>query len=162
MPKQGGSVLPCYFFCFTKTTKNTMKKTHIFLVLIAMVALFAQSCKKKDNPGPTIENTDLLRAWKVSKALEGTLEVTSEFTQYRLTLADDGTTKSYTLVDKSGTSTTGTWALSTDKSSLTLTPASGTAITYTNVKFSATELTYTGQITGKNGNVDISFTLIPA
>ncbi|EAY32047.1 lipocalin family protein [Microscilla marina] len=139
-----------------------MKKVSIFLVLIAMVAVFTQSCKKKDNPGPTIENTELHKTWKVSNALEGTLDVTAQFTQYRLTLADDGTTKSYTLVDRTGTSTTGTWALSTDKTSLTLTPASGTALVYNSVEFSNAELKYQGNETGKSGNVSISFTLVPA
>lgn len=127
-----------------------------------MVALFAQGCKKKSDPSPTIENTELLNTWKVSNALEGTIDVTAQFTQYRLTLADDGTTKSYTLVDRTGTSTKGTWTLSGDKTSLTLTPDSGTAITYSSVSFSATELKYSGQETGKAGNVNISFTLIPA
>ncbi|EAY24829.1 lipocalin family protein [Microscilla marina] len=140
-----------------------MKRTHLFLVLVAMVAVFSQSCKKKnDDNGPVIENTELLKAWKVSNALEGTLDVTAEFSQYRLTLANDGTTKSYTLVDRSGTSTTGTWALSTDKTSLTLTPSTGTAITYSAVSFSATELKYQGSTTGKGGSVTINFTLVPA
>ncbi|WP_299458568.1 lipocalin family protein [uncultured Microscilla sp.] len=140
-----------------------MKRTHIFLVLVAMVAVFSQSCKKKnDNPAPTIENPELLKAWKVSQALEGTLDVTAEFSQYRLTLADDGTTKSYTLVDRTGTSSTGTWALSTDKTTLTLTPASGTAVTYSSVSFSASELKYQGSTTGKGGSVTINFVLVPA
>lgn len=139
-----------------------MKRLHVFFVLVAMVALFAQGCKKKSEPGPTIENSELLNTWKVSNALEGTIDVTAQFTQYRLTLADDGTTKSYTLVDRAGTSTKGTWTLAADKKSITLTPESGTAVTYSEVTFSATELKYSAQETGKAGNVNISFTLIPA
>lgn len=139
-----------------------MKKLHVFLVLVAMVALFAQGCKKKSEPGPTIENSELLNTWKVSNALEGTVDVTTQFDQYRLTLADDGTTKSYTLVDRTGTSTKGTWTLAADKTTLTLTPDTGTASTYSSLSFSATELKYSAQETGKAGNVSISFTLIPA
>lgn len=140
-----------------------MKTRHIFLALLALVAVFTQSCKKDDgNNGPTIANQELLKAWKVSSAMEGTIDVTAEFTQYRLTLADDGTTKSYTLVDRSGTSTTGTWTLSDDKTSLTITPSSGTAVTFTAVSFSASELKYQGTTTGKAGQVTISFTLVPA
>lgn len=142
-----------------------MKTRHIFLALLALVAVFTQSCKKSNDGGdngPVIENQELLKEWKVSKALEGTIEVTAEFSQYRLTLADTGTDKTYTLVDRSGTSTTGAWTLSDDKTSLTLTPSSGTAVTFTAVSFSADQLQYQGSTTGKAGQVTISFTLVPA
>jgi hypothetical protein len=141
-----------------------MKTRHIFLALLALVAVFTQSCKKSEggDNGPTIDNQELLKTWKVSKAMEGTIDVTAEFTQYRLTLADDGTTKSYTLVDRSGTSTTGSWTLSDDKTSLTITPSSGTAVTFTAVSFNTDQLQYQGTTTGKAGQVTISFTLVPA
>lgn len=142
-----------------------MKTRHIFLALVALVAVFSQSCKKSNDGGdngPVIENQELLKTWKVSKAMEGTIEVTAEFSQYRLTLADDGTTKSYTLVDRSGTSSEGSWAISADKTELTLTPSSGTAVKLTAVSFNANELKYQGSTTGKAGQVTISFTLVPA
>jgi hypothetical protein len=141
-----------------------MKTRHIFLALLALVAVFTQSCKKSEggDNGPTIDNQEVLKTWKVSKAMEGTIDVTAEFTQYRLTLADDGTTKSYTLVDRSGTSTTGSWTLSDDKTSLTITPSSGTAVTFTAVSFNTDQLQYQGTTTGKAGQVTISFTLVPA
>lgn len=142
-----------------------MKTRHIFLALVALVAVFSQSCKKSNDGGdngPVIENQELLKTWKVSKAMEGTIEVTAEFSQYRLTLADDGTTKSYTLVDRSGTSSEGSWVISADKTELTLTPSSGTAVKLTAVSFNANELKYQGSTTGKAGQVTISFTLVPA
>ena len=90
------------------------------------------------------------------------MDVTAEYTVYRITFADDGTTKSYTLVDRAGTTTTGVWTITGDKTSITLTPSSGTAVTLTGVTFSASELKYTGSDTGKAGAVTLNFTLIPA
>lgn len=139
-----------------------MKKSYILMLLVVVFATL-QGCKKSnDNPTPTIENTDLLRAWKVSSVLEGTLDITAQYTAYKLTFADDGTTKSYTLVDRSGNTTAGTWAITSDKTSITLTPSSGTATTFSSVSFSATELKYTGDDTGKTGAVTLNFTLVPA
>lgn len=136
-----------------------MKKSHIFLVLVALVMVFGQSCKKKDDPIQIVENQDLLGVWKATNVLEGSLDVTSEYSNYLLTFADDLTTKSYVLVDRLSTSSKGTWSISTDKTTITLTPESGTAKTISAVSFSATELKYTSEETGKSGQVTLSFTL---
>lgn len=139
-----------------------MKKQYIFVVL-ALLMLFTQACKKKnDNPAPGIDNQDLLKAWKISKALENTLDITSEFSQYKITFADDGTNKTFTLVNRQGTTQTGAWTIAGDKTSITLSVSGGATITLSGVSFNAGELKYKSDETGKAGNVTIDFTLVPA
>lgn len=139
-----------------------MKKQYIFLVL-ALLMVFTQACKKKkDNPVPAIENRDLLKAWKISKALENALDVTSEFSQYKITFADDGTNKTFILVNRQGTTQTGSWTIAGDKTSITLSVSGGATITLFGVSFNAGELKYQSDETGKAGNVTIGFTLVPA
>lgn len=141
-----------------------MKKSYVF-ILAALLMVFTQSCGKKSDPAPsgggTITNQDLLKTWKVSEALEGTLDITAEFTAYRITFADDGTNKTVTLTNRQGTTTTGTWAISTDNTEITLTTG-GTSIKLTGVSITASQLKYTGNETGKTGQVAVSFTLTPA
>lgn len=142
-------------------------RKYITLALVAAVMVLFQACGGGgDNGGggttPSTTNEDLLKTWKASSVLENTLDITSEFTQYRITFADANSSKTYTLVDRQGTSSTGTWALSTDGSTLTLTPSGGTAVTLTGVSITATQLKYTAPETGKAGAVTLSFTLVPA
>ncbi len=141
-----------------------MKKAFLFSI-IAFVMAFTQACKKKgDGPTPqeTTTNPNLLKTWKVSSVLEGTLDITSEFGSYRLTLTESGNNKTFILIDRQGTSTTGTWSISTDETTITLNATGGSSITFTGVGISANELKYTAAETGKNGQVNLSFTLIPA
>jgi len=140
-----------------------MKKSYIF-ILAALMMVCAQGCENKNNPTPggnTIDNQDLLKTWKVSLAQEGTLDVTAEFSAYRIAFADDGTNKTVTLTDRQGTTTTGTWAISADNTEITLT-INGTSTKLTGVSIASNQLRYTGSETGKTGQVTIIFTLSPA
>lgn len=138
-------------------------KKYIVLTLVAAFMVFAQACKKSDNnPTPTsTTDPNLLNTWKVSQVLENALDITAEFTQYRITFAESGSDKTYTLVDRQGTTSTGTWSISTDGSTITLTSGSST-VTLTGVSISASELKYGAAEAGKAGSVNLSFTLIPA
>lgn len=141
-------------------------RKYITLALVAAVMVLFQACGGGgDNGGggtPSTTNEDLLKTWKASSVLENTLDITSEFTQYRITFADANSSKTYTLVDRQGTSTTGTWALSTDGTTITLTPSGGSAVTLSGVSITATQLKYTAPEAGKAGTVNLSFTLVPA
>ena len=133
--------------------------------MLALVMVFTQACNNGgDTPTPQGETTNpnLLKTWKASSVLEGTLDITSEFSSYRLTLAESGSDKTFTLIDRQGTSATGTWSISTDETTITLSVAGGASITLSGVSISANELKYTAAETGKNGQVNLSFTLIPA
>lgn len=140
-------------------------RKYIALALIAVSMVVLQACGGGgDNGTPTptsTTNQNLLKTWKASSVLENTLDITSEFSQYRITFAESGSDKTYTLIDRQGTSSTGTWSLSTDGTTLTLTPSGGTAITLSGVTISASELKYTAPEAGKAGTVTLSFTLIP-
>lgn len=140
---------------------------HSYVVcLLALLMFTAQSCKKKSDPAPagtSISHPDLLNTWKVSKVLEGSIDVTTAFDAYRITFADDGTNKTYTLIDRQGTTTEGAWAIDTGSTEITLSPTGGaTVVKLTGVKIAADKLEYVGSTTGKTGQVSLSFTLIPA
>ncbi|OJJ19553.1 hypothetical protein BKI52_22360 [marine bacterium AO1-C] len=140
-------------------------KKYIVFTLVAAVMVLMQACGGGGNDNPTPTSTtdpNLLNTWKVSQVLENSLDITSEFTQYRITFAESGSSKTYTLVSRTGTTSTGTWALSTDGTSITLTPSGGTAVTLSGVSITATQLKYNADEAGKAGNVNLAFTLIPA
>ena len=138
-------------------------RKYIVLALVAAVMVIVQACGGggDNNPTPTsTTNANLLKTWKVSQVLENTLNITAEFTQYRITFAESGTNKTYTLVDRQGTSTNGTWTQSGDGSTITLT-AGSSSVTLNGVTISASQLQYTADEAGKAGAVSLSFTLIP-
>lgn len=140
-------------------SKSLFKGILVYALLLTI--LFA--CNNADDPAPNgTSNPDLLKTWKVSQVLEETLNITSEFTQYRITFAESGADKTYTLVDRQGTSSTGSWSLSTDGITLNLTPLGGTVITLTGVTISVSELKYVVPEASKTGIVTLSFTLVPA
>lgn len=142
-----------------------MKKTYIALCL-AMITVVIQACKKNnDAPNPastSTTNQNLLNTWKASQVLEGSLDVTAEFSTYRLTLNESNGQKTFSLTNQQGTTVTGAWSIATDQTTITLNPTGGTDIVLTNVSVSASELKYNGQVQGKTGNLTLSFTLIPA
>ncbi len=131
--------------------------------IIALVVVGLTACNKGgSDPAPsTTTNQNLLKTWKASQVLEGTLNITNEFGQYRLTLEETNGTKSFRLVQRDGTSLTGSWEISTDETTLTLT-ASGNTLTLSGVSISANELKYTTAEQGKTGTVNLNFTLVPA
>ena len=140
-----------------------MKKIHI-IILWALFALASQSCNNATvDPTQTgsTTNADLLKAWKASQVTEGSTDVTSAYASYRITFEETNGQKTFSLTTRTGTTQTGSWALSTDQTTLTLTLASGGSITLSGVVISATELKYTSNETGKTGSVNVSFTLIP-
>ena len=143
-----------------------MKKSYILFVLLALVMVFTQACNNgggdnNNTTNPSTTNQDLLKTWKASSVLEGSLDITSEFSQYRITFSETNGSKDFTLVQRDGTSLTGTWSLSTDNTTITLTTG-GNTITLSGVSISATQLKYTADEQGKAGTVNLSFTLIPA
>ncbi|OJJ22078.1 hypothetical protein BKI52_08545 [marine bacterium AO1-C] len=138
-------------------------KTSYIWGLVMIIFLTLPACKNSDNtptPGNTA-NQNLLKTWKVSQVLEGSLDITSEFIQYRLTLNEANGSKDFTLIQRDGTSITGSWDISTDETTITLT-TSGNAIILNGVSISASELKYTADEQGKAGVVNLSFTLAPA
>ncbi|OJJ22076.1 hypothetical protein BKI52_08535 [marine bacterium AO1-C] len=131
--------------------------------LVMVIFLAFPACKNSDNtptPGNTT-NQNLLKTWKVSQVLEGSLNITSEFSQYRLMLNEANGNKDFTLVQRDGTSITGSWGISTDETTITLT-TNGNTITLSGVSISASELKYTADEQGKAGAVSLAFTLVPA
>lgn len=139
-----------------------MKALYI-IMLAAVLGLTACGNNSTNNdpvPGSTT-NQDLLKTWKVSTALEGSLDVSNEFSQYRLTFEETNNNKSFTLIQRDGTSLSGTWTISADQTTITLT-TNGNTITLNGVSITANELKYTTDEQGKTGLVNLSFTLIPA
>ena len=145
-----------------------MRKTIIFFAWCVLSVFAFTSCgggsddTPTPTPGSTTTNANLLKNWKASQVLEGTLDITSEFASYRIQFEDTNNEKKFTLTNRQGTSLSGTWALSTDETTLTLTFADGTTLTLNNVSISASELKYKADEQGKAGAVTLSFTLIPA
>lgn len=139
-----------------------MKALYIIL-LAAVLGLTACGNNNSNNdpvPGGTT-NQELLKTWKVSMALEGTIDISNEFSQYRLTLEEANNNNKFILVQRDGTSLTGSWAISADQTTITLT-TNGNTITLSGVSITANELKYTTDEQGKTGLVNLSFTLIPA
>ncbi|HAS46581.1 MAG TPA: hypothetical protein DCS93_39225 [Microscillaceae bacterium] len=142
-----------------------MKKTHIIILWTLLIGLALQSCNNTTNdPAPTgtTTNANLLNTWKVSQVLEVGADVTTAYTSYRITFAEANGQQTFNLTTRTGTTQTGTWALSTDQTTLTLTLADGTSLTFSGVNISASELKYTSSEAGKTGSVSVNFTLIPA
>lgn len=142
-----------------------MKKIALYISIVCTV-VFVQACKKGgSDPTPTnntTTNQDLLNTWKVSQVLEGSLDITGEFTQYRITFAESNGQKNFTLVDRQGTSTNGTWTISTNNTTITLSLSDSNSITLNGVSINASQLKYTADEQGKTGAVNLSFTLVPA
>ncbi len=139
-----------------------MRKLTLLLSLALMLG-FIVSCKKKSDPTPvSTVNQHLLKTWKASKVLENTLDITSAFSAYRITFEETNGEKKFTLVDRQGTTSAGTWTMATDETSITLTYASGSAQTLSTVSTGESELKYTSKEQGKAGDVSLVFTLIPA
>jgi len=141
-----------------------MKKTVLYLS-IALALVFAQACNKGNNdPGPqgSTTNPTLLKTWKASAVLEGNLDITSEFSNYRITFSESGSNKTFILVDRQGVSTTGTWSISTDETKITLDVTGGATISLAGVSIGTNQLKYTADEVGKTGQVTLSFTLVPA
>lgn len=142
-----------------------MKKTHIIIFWALLLGLSLQSCNNASNgpaPAGSTTNAHLLKTWKTSQVLEASTNVTAAYASYGITFEEVNGQKNFSLVNRTGTTQTGTWNLSTDQTTLTLTLADGTSITLSGVSISANELKYTSNETGKTGNVNIDFTLIPA
>ena len=140
-----------------------MKKSYIWILLLASFVGFTACKKSNDNPTPTpgsTTNQNLLKTWKVSSVTEGSLDITSEFSQYRLTFTETNDTKEFTLVQRDGTSVSGSWAISSDETTITLT-TNGNTITLSGVSITASELKYATDEQGKAGAVNLNFVLIP-
>ncbi|HAS40726.1 MAG TPA: hypothetical protein DCS93_09620 [Microscillaceae bacterium] len=130
--------------------------------MMAILLVMPACNNSNDTPTPgNTTNQNLLKTWKASQVLEGSLDVTGEFGQYRLTLAEANGNKTFTLIKRDGTSLTGSWEISADETTITLTANSNT-ITLSGVSVSASELKYTTDEQGKTGIVNLSFTLVPA
>ena len=133
------------------------------LYIVVLLAIGLAACKNNSSdpaPGNTT-NQNLLNTWKVSQVLEGALDITSEFSQYRLTFEESNGSKNFTLVKQDGTSFTGSWEISTDETTITLT-TNGNVVTLSGVRISASELKYATDEDGKTGLVRLNFVLGPA
>ena len=94
--------------------------------------------------------------------MENTLDITSSFSAYRITFEETNGEKKFTLVDRQSTTSTGTWAISTDETTITLTYADKSAQTFSAVTIGESELKYTSKEKAKSGEVSVAFTLVPA
>lgn len=133
-------------------------------MLVVMFAILPACKKNNDTPDPTTTatvNQNLLKTWKASKVFEGTLDITAEFSQYRITFEEANGNKTYTLINRQGTSQTGTWDISADETSITLNATGGGSATLTKVSIAANEFKYTSSVQGKNGTVEVAFNMIP-
>jgi len=144
---------------------HQMNKTFVGL-MVALVMTFTQACNQGNNGNPTPQgsatNQSLLKTWKVSSVLESSLDITSEFSNYRITFNESGNNKTFILVNRQGVSTTGTWSISTDETKITLNITGGAAITLAGVIIGTNQLKYTADEIGKTGQVTLSFALIPS
>lgn len=154
---------------FNLNKSESMKSKFLLFAICALFVATLASCGGGgDDPTPsgggggTTTNSDLLDTWKVSAVKEGTQDITAAFSAYRITFADDNGTKSFTLINRQGNTLTGTWALSSNETDLTLTFSDNTTLKLTNVSISSSKLSYTADEQGKTGPVSLSFTLIPA
>ena len=142
-----------------------MKTSYIWILLLAIIVSLS-ACKKSDNapnpaPNPPIQSA-LIKTWKVSLVQEaGFVDITGVFSQYRLTFEETNGSKNFTLVQRDGTSVTGTWDISGDGTTITLNTGSNT-ITLSEVSISDSSLKYTTDEQGKTGLVKLNFSLIPA
>lgn len=136
-----------------------MKRQRIFALLVLIIG-FTQACIPDEKPIPKFENQDLLKVWEISKVLENTLDITDEFSQYTIRFIDDGIDKTFILSNQQGTQV-GSWTISTDKNTITLTVNNGPTITLYEVSFNANKLKYKSDETGKAGPVTIDFILVP-
>lgn len=123
--------------------------------LLALLVLFAfvAGCKKDDNNTPSADNKTLLtKTWiasKVSGNASGlaitvytkgaTTNLYDKFKNFSVSLKADGT---YSSNDTEGTTTTGTWTLSSDGKTLTLTASTGSKIVYTVNSVSSTAASF--------------------
>lgn len=139
-----------------------MKKFSLLLCWL-LIAGFAQSCKKKkDNPTPSASYQQLLKTWKPGKVLENTLDISASYKVYQITFEEANQEKKFTLVNRQATTLNGTWTISTDQTTITLTFADKTTQTLSSVAFSTNELKYTAEEQAKSGKVNLNFALVPA
>ena len=103
-----------------------MRKLFLYLPILFAFMLAVISCGKTATPEPTATEK-LTKSWSVSIAKEGGTQVYQKggssntvpgYSGYRLSLA---TANAATLTAVDGTTFTGTWALSSDNKTLTLT-----------------------------------------
>jgi hypothetical protein len=103
-----------------------MRKSFLYLPILFAFMLVVISCGKTTTPEPTATE-NLTKSWSVSVAKEGGTQVYQKggstntvlgYGSYRLSLA---AASAVTLTAVDGTSFTGTWSLSSDNKTLTLT-----------------------------------------
>ncbi|OJJ21261.1 hypothetical protein BKI52_11900 [marine bacterium AO1-C] len=117
------------------------------------------ACSTSDAPTPDTLS-ELINKWKVESVLVGTTDVTAQYTNYTIEFKEDNT---YLLTKADGGNEEGSWVISSDNKTITITPTGGTAISFTETNISATKLTYNAEeVSAKTGTVTVTFTLIPA
>lgn len=145
-----------------------MNRLYIYLWVLVLVVLI-QACGGKDDqldPIPGSGKQLLLvqngTAWKVSRVLSATnINVTAEYTAYRITFEDTDGTKRFTLVNRQGVTQPGTWSISGDETTITLNFADGNTQTLSSVTVGAGDLQYTTEEQSKTGALKLFFKLIP-
>lgn len=118
-----------------------MKKLLAFLLLATIVMVGFNACKKYED-GPYLslrsKHNRVVNEWKLNKATNEGIDVTSQFQEYYFTFNDDNTyTYNRKLVKE-----TGTWDFDDDKLNIILTPAgSSTTESYKIIRLKNDELT---------------------
>ena len=118
-----------------------MKKLLAFLLLATIVMVGFNACKKYED-GPYLslrsKHNRVVNEWKLNKATNEGIDVTSQFQEYYFTFNDDNTyTYNRKLVKE-----TGTWDFDDDKLNIVLTPAgSSTTESYKIIRLKNDELT---------------------
>ncbi|HAS40410.1 MAG TPA: hypothetical protein DCS93_08025 [Microscillaceae bacterium] len=135
-----------------------MKKA-ITYITYSFIACFMIACNTSDAPTPDTLS-ELVNKWKVESVLFGSTDVTAQYTNYTIEFKEDNT---YLLTKADGSSEAGSWTVSSDNKTITITPTGGTAINFTEATISATKLTYNAEeVSAKTGTVAVTFTLVPA
>lgn len=91
--------------------------------------------------------------------MAGTTDITAQYASYAIEFKDDNT---YILIKADASSETGSWSVSSDNKTITVTPTGATAINFTEATISATKLTYNSAgVSAKTGTITVTFTLVP-
>lgn len=118
-----------------------MKKLLAFLLLATIVMVGFNACKKYED-GPYLslrsKHNRVVNEWKLNKATNQEIDVTSQFEEYYFTFNDDNTY----VYNRKLLKETGTWDFDDDKLNIVLTPAgSSTTESYKIIRLKNDELT---------------------
>jgi hypothetical protein len=148
-----------------------MKNNILYLCIV--IVLLGSSCKKNNPaPAPSQKAALLVKTWKVNKVtdagqnrviyqnpLPAGSSVSEDYSRYQFSFSS----KTYSHVDKTGTSSSGSWELSADETKLILdkgVAGKETVLTIGELSGSSLKYGFT-ESSSKTGNRELSFELTP-